>query len=228
MQKQAPTLGRLLTMTAFALSCFGLLLFLWVSFGGPTPLKPKGWRFQATFPEAVQLAQEADVRIAGVVVGKVRKKHLDPAGNRTLAEIELDPKYAPLASDARVVLRQKAILGETYVELTPGTRSARRLHEGELLAPRRVSGTVELDEILDTLDPYTQQAFRTWQRAAGDAVDGRGQDVNDALGTLPEFVDAGGDVSRCSTGSAEPCAAWSATPARCSARSPSARTSCRR
>ena len=40
MQKQAPTLGRLLTMVLFALSCFGLLLFLWLSFGGPVPLKP--------------------------------------------------------------------------------------------------------------------------------------------------------------------------------------------
>jgi hypothetical protein len=40
MQKQAPTLGRLLVMVGFALSCFGLLLFLWLAFGGPIPLKP--------------------------------------------------------------------------------------------------------------------------------------------------------------------------------------------
>ena len=38
MQKQAPTLGRLLVMVVFALSCFGLLLFLWLSFGGTIPL----------------------------------------------------------------------------------------------------------------------------------------------------------------------------------------------
>ena len=41
MQKQAPSLARLLTMVVFALSCFGLLLFLWLSFGGPVPLKPR-------------------------------------------------------------------------------------------------------------------------------------------------------------------------------------------
>ena len=29
----------------FAFSCFGLLLFLWLSFGGSIPLKPKGYRF---------------------------------------------------------------------------------------------------------------------------------------------------------------------------------------
>lgn len=194
MQKQAPTLGRLLTMTLFAMSCFGLLLFLWLSFGGPVPLKPKGWYFRATFPEATQLAEQADVRIAGVKVGTVRTKQRDTTGERTIAEIELQPEYAPLASDARAVLRQKAILGETYVELSLGTKTAPKLAEGQLLAPNRIAGTVELDEILDTLDPYTQAAFRTWQRSAGAAIDNRGQDVNDALGTLPEFVAAGGDL----------------------------------
>ena len=59
-------------MVLFALSCFGLLLFLWLAFGGPVPLKPKGYRFQTSFAEAGQLALEADVRISGVPVGKVK------------------------------------------------------------------------------------------------------------------------------------------------------------
>src|SRR3954464_14544612 len=115
MQKQAPTFGRLLTMVLFALSCFGLLLFLWLSFGGPVPLKPKGYRVQVAFPEATQLGLEADVRVAGVSIGKVRQKELDPAGNRTLATLELDRRYAPIRSDAKAILRQKTLLGETYV-----------------------------------------------------------------------------------------------------------------
>ena len=49
-------------MVAFALSCFGLLLFLWLSFGGPVPLKPKGYRVNVAFPEATNLGLEADVR----------------------------------------------------------------------------------------------------------------------------------------------------------------------
>ena len=40
----------------FALSCFGLVLFLWIAFGGPIPLKPKSYRITAYFPEATQLA----------------------------------------------------------------------------------------------------------------------------------------------------------------------------
>ena len=60
MQKQAPTLGRILVMAIFTLSCFGLLLYLWSAFGGPVPLKPHGYRFQASFLEATQLACPRD------------------------------------------------------------------------------------------------------------------------------------------------------------------------
>src|SRR5207342_3410065 len=107
MQKHAPSLGRIATMALFALSCFGLLLFLWLSFGGPIPLKPKGYQFKVAFPEATQLAVEADVRVAGVSVGKVRAKTLDPKHpNRTVATIELTRRFAPIARDARAILRQ--------------------------------------------------------------------------------------------------------------------------
>src|SRR5688572_29376587 len=106
MQKSAPSLPRVLTMVVFALSCFGLLLFLWLSFGGPIPLKPQGYRVQVAFPEATTLAPEADVRVAGVSVGKVRKLAVDGDRNRTVATIELDREFAPLRTDARAVLRQ--------------------------------------------------------------------------------------------------------------------------
>ena len=43
-----------------------LLLFLWIAFGGPVPLKAKSYRVTAYFPEAAQIAQESDVRIGGV------------------------------------------------------------------------------------------------------------------------------------------------------------------
>ncbi|WP_372790776.1 MlaD family protein [Paraconexibacter sp.] len=194
MVKQAPTLGRLLTMVGFALSCFALLLFLWVSFGGPTPLKPNGYRFEVAFPEATQLAVEADVRVAGVAVGKVREKRRSDDGNSTVATIEIEPKYAPIASDARATLRQKTLLGETYVEMTTGSASATPVPEGGRLPSKNVKSTVELDEILDALDPFTRSAFRTWQQSLAVAVDGRGRDLNDSFGNLPGFIESGGEL----------------------------------
>jgi phospholipid/cholesterol/gamma-HCH transport system substrate-binding protein len=49
MQKQAPSLARVMVMAGFALSCFGLILFLWLAFGGPIPLQPKGYRVTVSF-----------------------------------------------------------------------------------------------------------------------------------------------------------------------------------
>src|SRR6476659_2879962 len=138
MQKQAPTVGRILIMTIFTLSCFGLLLYLWSAFGGSIPLKPRGYEFKASFAEATQLAQEADVRISGVTVGKVKKIELGDDG-RSEATIELNEKYAPPPMDSRVILRQKTLLGETYVEMTPGTQSAPKLPEEAHLPTQNVA-----------------------------------------------------------------------------------------
>lgn len=183
MQKQAPTLGRLFVMVAFALSCFGLLLFLWLAFGGSIPLEPKSWRFNAQFNEATQLAREADVRISGVPVGKVKNIQLAPDGRSTVT-IELRRRYAPLPSDARAILRQKTLLGETYVELTPGTSRAPKLKEGGTLPLGNVSPTVELDEIFRAFDAKTRQSFQGWMQSLAQSSRGRGQDINNAFGTL--------------------------------------------
>jgi phospholipid/cholesterol/gamma-HCH transport system substrate-binding protein len=194
MQKQAPTLGRLATMVLFALSCFGLLMFLWLAFGGPIPLKPKGYQFRIAFPEVSQLATQSDVRVAGVEIGKVVKVDRNAGGTATIATLEIDRKYAPVSAAAKAQLRNKTILGQTYVELTLGDKSGPRIPDGGLLDQRRVGDLVDLDEILNTLDPYTRQAYRTWQQGVSHAVNDRGDELNDALGNLPEFVESGADL----------------------------------
>jgi virulence factor Mce-like protein len=191
-QKQAPTPARLITMVGFALSCFGLLLFLWLAFGGPIPLKPTGYQFRVAFDEAPLLAKQSDVRVAGVQVGRVVK--VDRSRNATVATLELERKYSPIASDAQAILRNKTLLGQTYVELTLGTKGAPKLGERALLDARNVEDTVELDEILNTLDPYTRKAYRTWQQGVARAIDERGDELNDAIGNLPEFADSGADL----------------------------------
>ena len=185
MQKQAPTVGRILVMVGFALSCFGLLLFLWLAFGGPIPFQPKGYQFRIEFPNATQLAQEADVRISGVPVGKV--KSITPKNGETEATIQLDPKFAPIPKDAKAILRQKTLLGETYVELTPGHPDSPKVPEGGMLAVTQVAPSVQLDEIFRTFDPRTRAAFQVWMQDQARAIVGRGSDISNALGNLPGF-----------------------------------------
>jgi phospholipid/cholesterol/gamma-HCH transport system substrate-binding protein len=221
MQKQAPTLGRILVAVGFALSCFGLILFLWVAFGGPVPLKPESYRITAYFPEATQLAQQSDVRIGGVSVGKVESIKLAPPNERvngkdtTEAVIQISPQYAPIASDAKAILRQKTLLGETYVELTSGDNppgpialgpsvqyassgssdasSAHPIPEGGTLGVARTQEATQIDEIFNALDKRTRTAFQRWLAGAQVAIKGRSVDLNDALGNLGPFA---ADASR--------------------------------
>ena len=188
MNKQAPSTSRILTMVAFAASCIGLLLFLWISFGGSIPLAPQGYRLNAEFSEAVQLAQESDVRISGVSVGKVIAVSLDRRTGLTKAVLELDSQYAPRPADTVAILRQKSLLGETYIELSPGSAAAPKLPDGGTLPPGQIAPTVQLDQILSTFDPVTRHAFSTWMQQDAIALTNRGQDFNAAFAALYPFA----------------------------------------
>jgi virulence factor Mce-like protein len=188
MQTESPPLSRIATMVLFALSCVGLLLFLWLSFGGTMPFNPQGYRFQVAFPNAFDLADQADVRIAGVSVGKVVAKQRDAKDNRTLVTIQMNNQYAPIRRDTTAILRLKTLLGETYVQLTPGSPRSPPLADGGRLPNGQVVPAVQLDQIFNTFDPTTRAAFRQWQQEIATAVKGNDQNLNDTLGNLPPFA----------------------------------------
>jgi ABC-type transporter Mla subunit MlaD len=187
METRPPTITRILIAAGFALSCFALALFLWIAFGGPIPLKPEGYRVDVPFDEATQLAQESDVRISGVSVGKVKAIQLGDQGD-AVATIELQAPYAPIPSDTRATLRQKTLLGETYVELSPGSDQAPPLPEGGDLPRAQVAQSVQLDEIFRTFDTRTRAAFSQWMQGAAGALRGRGEDLSIAIASLDSFA----------------------------------------
>src|SRR5207302_5081124 len=138
MQTGSPKVSRIVTMVLFALSCVGLLLFLWLSFGGTIPFNPQGYRIEATFPNAFDLADQADVRIAGVTVGKVVSKQISPKSNGTLVTMQLDKQYSPIRRNAQAIPRTKTLLGETYIQLTPGSAHSPPIPDGGALSSARV------------------------------------------------------------------------------------------
>jgi phospholipid/cholesterol/gamma-HCH transport system substrate-binding protein len=195
--KNPPSIGRLAAMIAFTLSVAALLMFLWTAFGGTLPLRPEGYRFKADFPEASLLVKEADVRIAGVNVGKVKSKELAPGGRTTRVEMEIDHRFAPIGRDARAILRQKSLLGETYVEITHGSPEGEDLPDGGTLKQSNVDDTVELDEVFRVFDPETRRALQEWLHEGGIATSGSyARDFNDALGNAAPFFTGGAELLR--------------------------------
>ena len=186
MQKRAPTLGNILVIVLFALSCFGLLLFLWESFGGPVPLKPKGYQFTIAFPRSLALAEQSDVRISGVDVGHVVALKLGKEG-RTVATLELSSQYAPIRADMHAILRQKTLLGETYVQLIPESRTGPYLPDGGRLAESQVEPSVTLDDILSRSTPRRARTSRSGMQAVAEGITGRGEQINSNFAVLQPF-----------------------------------------
>ncbi len=164
-------------MTLFALSCVGLLLFLWVSFGGTLPFRSQGYRFNVELPESGTVQNQGDVRIAGVSVGKVVGTALD--GRYTRVTIEMANKYAPIRQDVHIFVRRKSLLGEVYLELTPGNRNAPALPDGGTIPASHVTVTVALDQILSQFDPKTREDFQIWFQGWAQGVHGTAPEISE-------------------------------------------------
>lgn len=196
MNKQAPSIGQLITIAGFALSCFGLLLFVWVAFGGPTPLAAKGYQLKLPLTQIGQLAEQSEVKISGVGVGRVSSIDLGEGSEAADAIVTLDiePEYAPVPEDTRAILRAKSLLGEAYIELTPGDQRSGMLADGGRLPAAQVAKSVQLDEIFRTFDAKTREAFKQGAIDNAIAMSGRGATMNQTLGVLPGMITELDDV----------------------------------
>lgn len=89
----------------------------------------RGKTVSAVFDSVAGLDEKSKVRIAGVVVGKVREIKLGTDGRARVA-IDLE-EGVQLHRGARAIVTNLGLLGEKYIELDPGDPSAPLLGDGE-------------------------------------------------------------------------------------------------
>lgn len=173
---------------AFALSCIGLAIFVWTQFGGTVPFAPAGYEVNATFKETGLLVPNADVRIAGVNIGKVTAVKAE--GGNSKVTMQIDHQYAPIPVDTRAILRQKTLLGEAYVELSPGNGAGPKFKDGGTIPAGHVGATQQLDQVLGAFDKPTQRAFEAVLAGTNNAFAGRDQALGNVVGNLdPTFTE---------------------------------------
>jgi phospholipid/cholesterol/gamma-HCH transport system substrate-binding protein len=173
------TAREVLVAALFTLSCILGILYVWDRFGGTLPLRPHGWVFHSYFDQAANLADNEDVRVAGVKVGRVIS--VSPSSGLTDAKMELGAKYAPLPLDTHAILRSKTLLGENYVELTFGSPTAPKLSEYGYLPYRQVAATQQVDQVLGAFDAPTRAALKQFLADFSSALDGEGTSLNGAV-----------------------------------------------
>ena len=180
METHAPPRRQLVLAIAFTLVCVLVSIAAYTSFGGSVPLAPEGYRFELPLPDAGNLVQGSEVDIAGVTIGHVVS--VSRSANGAVATLEIKPAYAPIRSDASAIVRTKTLLGEAYVELAPGPRSAPAIVDGGQLGAMRVRRAVALDQFLGAFRPVARQRMRALFAGLASALAGRGPSLNAALG----------------------------------------------
>lgn len=127
------------------------------------------------------LNKAAGVELGGVKVGTVDAVRWQ--NGRAVLDISVDRAYAgKVHQDASASIRPHGLLGPKYVDLDGGSNG--RMAEGGTIPLARVHVTQDVDQVLNSLQPDVRDNLKTIFIELGNASDGRGQDVNDALAAL--------------------------------------------
>ncbi|MCW2985685.1 MAG: Mammalian cell entry related domain protein [Conexibacter sp.] len=153
------------------------------------------YALNADVPSAANLVKGNEVRIGGTRVGvidKITPKRL--AGGKVIAQLhlKLETTVKPLPTDSTILIRPRSALGLKYVEITKGT-STKGYDEGATIPLKAATpAPVEFDEFLGTFDDKTRAGAQKQLEGFGNALAGRGQDLNQAIQSLnPLFLQLG-------------------------------------
>lgn len=173
---------RLGVVLTFLAGCLLVFLVLWVRMGGQLGPLTDGYRVMTPMSDVQNLSYDSDVRIAGVLAGKVRGLETAEGSARVLMQLEED--VAPLHEGATVRLRSKTLIEETYLEIVDG--SGPELPDGAVLPATAELPSVQLDDVLRTLDAPTRAALQSALQSLAPSTAGRTGDIRSALKGLGE------------------------------------------
>ncbi|HEY9286878.1 MAG TPA: MlaD family protein [Candidatus Dormibacteraeota bacterium] len=158
--------------------------FLALQMGGN--FLPGGYRVNAIFKTGADLVPGDDVTMAGLRVGKVES--LTPSSDSTQVTILLQHDFAPVYQDARAVIRQKNLLGETYIEMNRGNAQQGNIPDGGTIDENHTLTPVEIDQVLNALDPQVRDQLDIVINSLGQATAGRGADMNASASDLSSIA----------------------------------------
>jgi len=157
------------------------------------------YNLKARVPNADALVKGNEVRIGGVRVGVVKKVVPVQLENGEVAaelSLSLDKSAEPLPVDSTITVRPKSALGLKFLQVTPGT-SEKGFKAGELIPVTAAKPEpVDIDQFFDMFDEKTRDAIRQNLSGFGNALAGRGPQLNEAIGALRRIVVNGQPILR--------------------------------
>jgi len=135
------------------------------------------------------LVKGNEVREGGFRIGvleQIRPVQLPNGVSAAELTLTLDKQHGQIPIDSRVKIRPRSALGLKYVELTRGT-SRKVFADGGTLPASQTIVPVQFDDVYSTFDARTRAASQRNLDEFGNALAGRGEDLNLAIRNLPEL-----------------------------------------
>ncbi|HET8821227.1 MAG TPA: MlaD family protein [Thermoleophilaceae bacterium] len=171
------------------------IVAVFISYSANTglPFVPS-YQLKAEVPNGAKLVKGNEVRAGGFRVGIVEdirsvRRQVD-GEERAIAmlDLKLDKQVEPLSVDTTLSVRPRSALGLKYVELIPG-RARRTFQDGDTIPLRNTGeGSPELEDVLSTFEPETRDDARKSLEGFGNAIAGRGPDINTVIRELEPFT----------------------------------------
>lgn len=173
--KTAPLPVRIVVVLAFVLITVLGFGYMWVEAGGRIPgVTPTDYRVVFFAKDVKSLENRGDVRMAGVKVGKVAEQTVTSRGARVV--LDLSPEVAPLHRGAQIRVGMKSVIGLSQVDIVDG--DGPELPSDSTLPSKAIKPAVDIDELVETLDPKTRKALSGTLQSLGAATKGGRENVS--------------------------------------------------
>lgn len=185
--------GTVLKLGAFTAVCLLFTGWLAVTIGnlnsfnlGPISIGRQTYDLTARFDDVTGLLVNDNVKVAGVVVGKVTGISIEDG--RAKVTMAVDERYR-MTSDSAASIRWRNLLGQRYVYLYPGTAST-VLGDGEEVPNTR--SVIDLGELFNRLGPIVAAIdpaqVNTFLDSITQALEGNEQQVGQIIDDLGELM----------------------------------------
>jgi virulence factor Mce-like protein len=142
------------------------------------------YRVDAIFDNASFLIPGQDVKIAGAKVGSVVDVKLTPQ-HKARIQMSVGKEFAPFRSDADCTIQPQSLIGEKFIQCTPGTPDGAPLKpvggEAPTVPLANTHSPVDIDLVNATFRQPTSQRLGLLLSELGAGFAARGDDLNAAI-----------------------------------------------
>jgi virulence factor Mce-like protein len=154
-----------------------VVIAFYLAFAKSLPFAGEGYQLRAVFQDAQNIRVKSPVRVAGVDVGEVTEvEHLlDENGDGldgAVITMRIDDEGRPVREDVTLQLRPRLFLeGNLFVDMHPGSPGEDELEGDSLIPIEQTSASVQLDQVLTSLQKPVRDDLQLFLKEFGGALD---------------------------------------------------------